>query len=115
MASARGPTPSRTDTARAAAGAIAVYAPASLSAEAAGFARAVVARARPATPARAKALLFAAGRLARFGESVGLAPSPELLLRRALIERFVVAGATSAGSSTTASSQRQVLPAPVRD
>jgi integrase len=100
MASARGPTPSRTDAARAADRAIAVYAPASLSAEAAGLARAVVARARPATPARAKALLFAAGRLARFGESVGLEPSPELLLRRAVIERFVVAGCRTLSPAT---------------
>jgi integrase len=100
MASARGPTPSRTDAAPAAARAIAAYGPGSLSAEAAAFARAVVARAEPPTPARAKALLFAAGRLARFGESVGLEPSPELLLRQAVIERFVVAGCREVSPAT---------------
>jgi integrase len=97
MASARGPTPSRTGTAREVARAIAAYAPGSLSAEAAEFARAVVARARPGTPARAKALLFAAARLARFGESVGLELSPAVLLDRAVIERFIV---QSAGTIT---------------
>ena len=92
MASARGPTPSRTEAARAAARAIAAYAPGSLSAAAAEFARAVVARARPGTPARAKALLFAASRLARFGESVGLELSAGVLLDPAVIERFIVQG-----------------------
>lgn len=100
MASARGPTPSRTDAAHAAARAVAAYAPGSLSGEAAAFARAVVARAEPPTPARAKALLFAAGRLARFGESVGLEPSPELLLRRSMVERFVVVGCRAVSPAT---------------
>lgn len=100
MASARGLTPSRTDAAHAAAGAIAAYAPASLSAAAAAFARAVVARAAPPTPARAKAFLFAAGRLARFGESVGLEPSAELLLHPSTIERFVVVGCRTLSPAT---------------
>jgi len=80
--------------------AIAAYGPASLSAEAAAFARAAAARAEPPTPARAKALLFAAGRLARFGESVGLAPSPELLLAHAVIERFVLVGCGTVSPAT---------------
>jgi integrase len=72
-------------------GAIAAYAPCSLSAEAGAFARAVVARAAPATPGRAKALLFAAGRLAAFGERVGVELDRELL-SEVVIERFVLVG-----------------------
>lgn len=64
------------------------------------FAREVVARAEPATPARAKALLFAAARLARFGESVGLECSPEVLLHGATIERFVVVGCRTVSPAT---------------
>jgi integrase len=82
------------------AAAIAAYAPGSLSAEAAEFARVVVARAAPATPARAKALLFAAGKLAAFGESVGLEPRAELLLRAALIERLIVDGGRAFSPAT---------------
>jgi integrase len=100
MASARGHPPRPADAARAAVRAIAAYAPASLSAEAAGFTRAVVARAEPATPARAKALLFAAARLARFAESVGLEPCTEALLHPALIERVVVDGCRAVAPAT---------------
>lgn len=100
MASAQGPTPSRTDTARRVAQAIAAYAPGSLSAEATKFVRAVVARARPGTPARAKALLFAAARLARFGESVGFELSAAVLLDPAVIERFIVHSAGTITPST---------------
>ena len=100
MASARGPTPSRTDAARAAARAIAAYGPGSLAAAAAAFARVAVARAERATPARAKALLFAAGRLARFGESVGLEPSPEVLLQRSTVERCIVVGCREVSPAT---------------
>jgi integrase len=100
MASARGPTPAPTEAARAAARAIAAYGPRSLSAEAAVFARAVVARAEPPTPRRAKALLFAAGRLARFGESVGLEPLPAVLLDQAVIERFIVVGCGAVSPAT---------------
>ena len=80
--------------------AIAAYAPASLSAEAASFARAVVARAGAGTPARARALLYAAGRLARFGESVGLAPAAETLLAEATIERFILTSADTVSAPT---------------
>jgi integrase len=71
--------------------AIAAYAPRSLSAEEGAFARAVVERAAPSTPGRAKALLFAAGRLAAFAERGGL-ELDEGLLCEAVIERFVVVG-----------------------
>jgi integrase len=73
-------------------GAIAAYAPRSLSAEAGAFARAVVERAAPSTPGRAKALLFAAGRLAAFAEQVGLELEAGVLLCEAVIERFVLCG-----------------------
>jgi integrase len=69
--------------------AIAAYAPGSLSARAAQFAREVVALARPPTAARAKALLFAAGRLATFGERAGLELEAGVLLTEAVVERFI--------------------------
>ena len=69
--------------------AIANYRPVSLGAEAACFARRVVAIAAPTSPERAKALLFAAGRLACFAGSVGLALEPEAVLDDSTIERFV--------------------------
>lgn len=83
---------SRDLPAAAAARAIAAYAPRSVSLAAAAFARETVARAGPRTPARAKALLFAAGRLACFGERVGLELSPGVLLSEAVIERFILTG-----------------------
>jgi integrase len=100
MASARGHPPRRTDAVREAVRAIAAYAPTSVSVEAAEFARAVVAAAGPKTPARAKAFLFAASRLAAFGESVGLELSPRLLLHGSTIERFVVEGLRTVSPAT---------------
>jgi integrase len=63
-----------------------------ISEEAAAFARVAVAKAAPATPARAKSLLFAASRLAAFGESVGLCLCAQVLLADAVIERFIACG-----------------------
>jgi integrase len=83
-----------------AAAAIAAYAPASLSPAAAGFARAAVRRAAPGTPERAKALLYAAGRLAAFGESVGMELEAETLLREATIERFILTGCAAVSAAT---------------
>lgn len=80
--------------------AIRAYAPASLSAEAAGFARSVVSRAAPGTRERAKALLYAAGRLAAFGESLGMKLSAQALLREATIERFVLTGCPAVSPAT---------------
>lgn len=79
---------------------IARYRPRSLSPAAAGFAREVVARASPGTPARAKALLFAAGKLASFGERVGLELSAGVLLDGAVIERLVLQGCAGASPAT---------------
>jgi integrase len=60
-----------------------------VSAEAAAFARQVVAACGPLpTQDRAKALLWAAGKLAGYGISVGLEPVSGVLLRPSVIERF---------------------------
>jgi len=79
---------------------IAAYAPASLSAEAAAFARSAAARAAPRRRERAKALLYAAGRLAAFGESVGMELSAEALLGEATIERFILTGCPTVSAAT---------------
>jgi len=57
-------------------------------AEAAAFARAVVTGCGPLGPDRAKNLLWAAGKLAAWGISIGLEPVPEVLLHPSVIERF---------------------------
>jgi integrase len=100
MVSDQAPTISDTDTAGEVAAVIAGYAPRSLSATAAGFVRGVVARAAPATPARAKALLFAASKLACFGVRVGLELSAGVLLDPSVIERFVLTGAGTVSPAT---------------
>lgn len=82
-------------------GVIAAYRPCSVSATAAGFARIVVGRAAPATPARAKALLFAASRLAAFSEAAGLELSAEVLLSEAVIERLVLVGCDRLSPAST--------------
>jgi hypothetical protein len=79
---------------------IARYAPGSLSELAAGFARAVVVRAAPERPGRAKALLFAAGRLAVFAERVGVQLEPLVVLSPAMIERFVLEGCGDVSPAT---------------
>ncbi len=74
--------------------------PCTVGERSAAFAREVVARAAPATPARARALLFAAARLAEFGERVGLEPCAEVLLHASVIERFVVVGTGGVSPAT---------------
>jgi integrase len=54
--------------------------------------RSLVADAAPSSPARAKALLFAASRIVVFAERVGLELSPAVLLSEATIERLVFQG-----------------------
>ncbi len=71
--------------------AIASWRPRTTSPEAAAFAREMVARAGPGTPGRAKALLFAASRLAGFAVSVGLELRPEVVFCPSVIERFTLA------------------------
>ena len=72
--------------------AVAAYAvrwrPSSVSAEAAAFARDVIARTGPAGRERAKNLLWAAGKLADYGLGLGLEPAPEVLLHPSVTERF---------------------------
>lgn len=76
------------------------YRPTSVGPEAAAFSRATVARVRPDTRARAKALLFACSKLSSFGLRVGLEPSREVLLSEAVIERFIACGTRTMSPAT---------------
>ena len=89
--------------------------PRSLSGAAAAFAREVVTRAAPVTPGRAKALLFAAGRLAVFAESVGLELEPRVVLSGARIERFVLVGCPTVSPATRRTLPDQPAGARARD
>jgi integrase len=100
MTDAQRPTPMPTAASEEAARAIAAHAPASLSPAAAAFARSAAARAAPRRRGRAKALLYAAGRLAAFGESVGLELEAETLFREASVERFVLTGCPAVSAAT---------------
>lgn len=80
--------------------AIAAYSPRSASDEAVVFARSAVAEAQPVSAGRARSLLFAAGRLAAFGEEVGLELSPQALLAPAVIERFILCGCRGVSPAT---------------
>ena len=64
------------------------------------FARAVVASAAPRSVARARALLFAAGKLGAFATSVGLELSPEVVFHPSVIERFTVTGPSALSGAT---------------
>jgi hypothetical protein len=79
---------------------IARYAPRSLTPPAGVFVREVVTRAAPATPGRAKALLFAAGRLAVFAERVGLELEPRVVICEPVLERFILAGCPGVSPAT---------------
>lgn len=81
-------------------GTIEGFSPTSVSAAAAAFARDAVASARPADTVRAKALLFAAAKLADFAHSTGLELRAEVLLRDVVIERFILSGATTLRPAT---------------
>jgi hypothetical protein len=67
---------------------IARWKPSSVSPQGAAFAREVVARAAPERAERAKALLWAAGKLADYGLGLGLEPAPGVLLHPSTVERF---------------------------
>jgi integrase len=54
--------------------------------------RSLVAGSAPGSRSRAKALLFAAGRLVAFADGVGLELSPAVLLSEATVERLVLCG-----------------------
>ena len=79
---------------------IARWQPVSVRPEVAVFARGVVTRAAPTSALRAKALLFAAGKLGTFATSVGLELVPEMVLSPSLIERFIVTEAAALGPAT---------------
>jgi integrase len=81
------------------AGYIARWRPASVPAEAAGFARQAAAAAMPPTRARANALLWAAARLAAWAVPLGLAAAPEVLLHPSVIERFAASAPGLSGSA----------------
>jgi integrase len=89
---------------------------ASVSGEAAAFARTVVAGCGPLGRDRAKNLLWAAGKLADYGVSIGLEPVPEVLLHPSVIERFTAhaPGLSGAARRTLRTSlrfiARQVVP-----
>ncbi len=100
MAAACWDEPALSEAARRAAVAVERYAPVSVSAAAAAFTREVVARAAPATPGRAKALLFAGSRLASFAERVGLELEPRLVLCEATVERFILVGCAGVSPAT---------------
>lgn len=74
------------------ASAIANYRATSAPEAAARFARSTVAMVAPASPTRAKSLLWACARLGAFGISVGLELVPEECLHPSVIERFIVIG-----------------------
>lgn len=98
---AAGPVePALSEAARRAAVAVERYTPVSLSPAAAALAREVVAQAAPATPARAKALLFAIGGLARFAERVGLELEPRVVLCESMVERFILVGCAGVSPAT---------------
>jgi len=68
-------------------------------AEAAAFARTVVAGCGPLGRDRAKSLLWAAGKLAGYGISIGLEPVAEVLLHPSVIERFTAHGPGLSGAA----------------
>ena len=69
-------------------GYITAWLPSSVPAEAASFARQVVALAAPGGRGRAKNLLWAAGKLADYAIGLGLDPVPDAVLHPSVAERF---------------------------
>ena len=90
------------------AGYIACWQPSSVSAEAAAFAREVVAAAAPGRRERAKCLLWAAGKAADYAVSLGLDLAPEVVLHPSVIERFARAapGLSGVARRTLRTNQR---------
>jgi len=69
---------------------IAGYRPPSLPGPAACFVRLAVTACAPQSPERAKALLFACGKLGAFASAAGLELVPEVCLHPSVIERFIL-------------------------
>ncbi|HLI45396.1 MAG TPA: hypothetical protein VKU92_13120, partial [Acidimicrobiales bacterium] len=63
------------------------FSPRTVSGAAAAFARELTAQARPESPNRAKAYLFAASRLGAFCESTGLELTATVALNPSVVER----------------------------
>jgi hypothetical protein len=82
--------PRRSAPAARAAELIAGYQPPSLSEAAAAFARQAAAACAPQNPARAKALLFACGKLGAFASAAGLELDPQVCLHPSVTGRFIV-------------------------
>jgi integrase len=80
--------------------AIGTYTPRSRPSEVASFAKVVVRSALPESPARAKALLYAAAKIGTFATSVGLELDPEVVLSAATIERFILTEGAAMGPAT---------------
>ena len=87
--------------------AIATWRPRRHSEAACRFARTVVTAACPTRPARARALLFAAGTLAEFALSIGLELEAKVVLDPSVIERFC--SSAKAGSPPTRRTLRSNL------
>ena len=81
---------------------IAGYRPPSLPEAAASFARLAAAECAPRDPERAKALLFACGKLGAFASAAGLELVPQVCLHPSVIERFIV----TAGRDLSAPTRR---------
>jgi len=79
---------------------IAAWRPSSVPPPAAAFARGVVTGCGPLSRDRAKCLLRAADKLARWGISMGLELVPEVLLHPSVIERFAAPGLAASRSRT---------------
>ena len=67
---------------------VARWQPSSVSAQAAAFARDVIAKGRPDGRERARNLLWAAGKLADWAIGLGLDPVPDVVLHPSVAERF---------------------------
>jgi hypothetical protein len=78
---------------------IAAYQAKGVDEQAVAFARAVTAASAPAGAARTRSLLWACGRLAAWGLSVGLEPTAEALLHPSTIERYITVGMRSRSES----------------
>ena len=81
--------------------AIARFCSRAVSPGALAFAKEVTTAACPTSPARAKAFLFAASRLAAFGEQVGLELDAAVLFHPSVIERCCLSAAMSAPTRRT--------------
>lgn len=84
------------------------YTPLAICPLAASFARDVVAAAAPPSVVRAKAWLFAAGRLGAFAQSVGMDLDAAVVLSEAVIERFCLAWGPEVSPATAATVRSQL-------